>query len=89
MRILETMMKMRLAYESNAAYSSRHPRQPATRDPFDLGVRLRGLLDIIAHRQRRRIERRAMLRLDDHMLRDIGLDRMQVEEMAARPFWRV
>lgn len=36
----------------------------------------------------RRHDRRAMLRLDDHMLRDIGLDRFAAERMAARPFWR-
>ena len=37
---------------------------------------------------RRRYDRRALLQLDDHMLRDIGFDRAQAEEMAARPFWR-
>jgi uncharacterized protein YjiS (DUF1127 family) len=37
---------------------------------------------------RRRHERRTFLRLDDHMLRDIGFDRFRAEEMAARPFWR-
>ena len=37
---------------------------------------------------RRRHDRSALLRLDGHMLRDIGFDRTQVEAMAARPFWR-
>lgn len=37
---------------------------------------------------RRWHDRRALLQLDDHMLRDIGFDRTRVEEMAARPFWR-
>jgi uncharacterized protein YjiS (DUF1127 family) len=37
---------------------------------------------------RRRHDRRALLQLDDHMLRDIGFDRTRVEQMAARPFWR-
>ena len=37
---------------------------------------------------RRRHDRRALLQLDDHMLRDIGFDRTQVEAMAARRFWR-
>lgn len=36
----------------------------------------------------RRHDRRALLQLDDHMLRDIGFDRVQVEAMAARPFWQ-
>jgi uncharacterized protein YjiS (DUF1127 family) len=37
---------------------------------------------------RRRHDRHALLQLDDHMLRDIGFDRRQADEMAARPFWR-
>jgi len=37
---------------------------------------------------RRRHDRRALLQLDNHMLRDIGFDRAQAEAMAARPFWR-
>lgn len=81
-------MKMRLAYQGNAAFSSPRSGQSAARNPLDLVAPLRGLLDIAAHWRRRRIERRAMLRLDDHLLRDIGIDRMQVEKMAARPFWR-
>ena len=37
---------------------------------------------------RRRHDRRALLQLDDHMLRDVGLDRTRAEAMAGRPFWR-
>jgi uncharacterized protein YjiS (DUF1127 family) len=37
---------------------------------------------------RRRRDRRALLQLDDHMLRDIGVDRTRAEDMASRPFWR-
>jgi uncharacterized protein YjiS (DUF1127 family) len=37
---------------------------------------------------RRWHDRRALLQLDDHMLRDIGLDRARAEATAARPFWR-
>jgi len=36
----------------------------------------------------RRHDRRALRQLDDHMLRDIGFERAQVEAMASRPFWR-
>jgi uncharacterized protein YjiS (DUF1127 family) len=32
-------------------------------------------------------ERRALSRLDDRLLRDIGLDRASAEAEAARPFW--
>lgn len=31
--------------------------------------------------------RRALGRLDAHMLKDIGLDPMTIEHEAARPFW--
>ena len=37
---------------------------------------------------RRRHDRRALSQLDGHMLRDIGFDRTQADEMASRPFWR-
>ena len=37
---------------------------------------------------RRRHDRGALLQLDGHMLRDIGFDRAQVDEMTSRPFWR-
>lgn len=33
-------------------------------------------------------DRRAIRRLDDHMLRDIGLDRFTADEIGARPFWK-
>ena len=37
---------------------------------------------------RRRHDRHALSQLDNHMLRDIGFDRAQADEMASRPFWR-
>jgi len=36
----------------------------------------------------RRGDRRTFRRLDDHMLRDIGLDRFTAEQVGARPFWK-
>lgn len=36
----------------------------------------------------RRRERRAIGALDDHMLRDIGLNRLAAEQIAARAFWK-
>jgi uncharacterized protein YjiS (DUF1127 family) len=32
--------------------------------------------------------RRELLRLDDHVLRDIGITRLQAEAEASKPFWR-
>jgi uncharacterized protein YjiS (DUF1127 family) len=33
-------------------------------------------------------ERRALLALSDHMLKDIGITRAEAEREAARPFWQ-
>lgn len=76
-------MKMRFAYDGAAAYSA--PRSTLT---AKLGTMLSEIIAMPRQWAGRRHERRALLRLDDHMLRDIGLDRFQAEEMAARPFWR-
>ncbi|MGL4322317.1 MAG: DUF1127 domain-containing protein, partial [Paracoccaceae bacterium] len=32
--------------------------------------------------------RQSLARLDDHMLRDIGLDRSEARQECAKPFWR-
>jgi uncharacterized protein YjiS (DUF1127 family) len=33
-------------------------------------------------------QRRTLMRLDDHLLHDIGLSRSNVEREASKPFWR-
>jgi uncharacterized protein YjiS (DUF1127 family) len=33
-------------------------------------------------------ERRALMELSDHMLRDIGISRAEAHDEAAKPFWR-
>ena len=33
-------------------------------------------------------QRQALLRLDDHLLKDIGVSRAEAEEEAVKPFWR-
>jgi uncharacterized protein YjiS (DUF1127 family) len=52
----------------------------------------RGLIKIgealLAWQDRAR-ERRALMELSDHMLRDIGISRAEAHREAARPFWRV
>jgi uncharacterized protein YjiS (DUF1127 family) len=74
------MMTTRIAY---AAYAA--PRSTVT---ARLGDMLNAALATPRLWARRRHDRRALLELDDHMLRDIGFDRTQAEAMAARPFWR-
>ena len=73
-------MAMHLAYET---YSSRRPAaQPEI-------ATLLGAPIATAHLWLSRWrERRELLRLDGHMLEDIGIDRRTAEEMAARPFWQ-
>ena len=36
----------------------------------------------------RAAERRHLAQLDDHLLRDIGLNRADVEGVTSKPFWR-
>ena len=36
----------------------------------------------------RAAERRHLAELDDHMLRDIGLNRSDIHSAATKPFWR-
>jgi uncharacterized protein YjiS (DUF1127 family) len=33
-------------------------------------------------------QRRTLMRLDDHLLADVGLSRSDVEREASKPFWR-
>ncbi len=45
------------------------------------------MLDRLAAWQRQSEERARMLKLSDHQLRDMGLSRGAVEEMARKAFW--
>lgn len=59
-----------------------------SRSPFDLADIYRRLGERRRAARRRRLERaghRQMLRLDDHLLRDVGLTRGEVERAADRP----
>ena len=61
----------------------------------DFGRQLRPTGAFVAGRLRRLIvlwstrlhERRALAEMDDRMLRDIGIDRLQAQREADRPFW--
>ena len=44
--------------------------------------------DALARYRRRAQERRALYRMDDYMLHDIGISRADVELEASKPFWR-
>ena len=36
----------------------------------------------------RAAERRHLAQLDDHLLKDVGLSRADIETLSAKPFWR-
>ena len=46
------------------------------------------VVDVVLKWLERRRQRRALDRLDDLMLRDIGLSRADVEQEVGKPFWR-
>jgi uncharacterized protein YjiS (DUF1127 family) len=48
---------------------------------------LRGLFALLPYLARLRRERRALLVLDDHLLRDVGISRAQALTEATRPLW--
>ncbi len=48
----------------------------------------RRVLSIVSMWQERTAARHAMTRLDDHVLRDIGMTRADVERECMKPFWR-
>ena len=48
----------------------------------------RAAVDQVGEWRERARSRRALLTLDDHMLRDLGIDRATAQYMGSRPFWR-
>lgn len=46
------------------------------------------LLDVIFAMLERRKQRRALMALDDHLLKDIGVSRGEAEREVIKPFWR-
>ena len=54
---------------------------------LDYSVRRIG--DVVLKWLQRRRERRHLEMLDDHMLKDIGVTRADVEREVSKPFWQV
>ena len=50
--------------------------------------RFSGLLGRVLAAEARFRQRQDLTALDDHMLRDIGITRLQAEAEATKPFWR-
>jgi len=53
-----------------------------------LGTLIVKATDTVLDWQDRARQRHSMLEMDDHLLRDIGLSRSDLENEAAKPFWR-
>lgn len=52
----------------------------------DTGLEL--AVDTLFAWQRRRADRMRLQSMDDHILRDVGLSRADIEAEASKPFWR-
>ncbi len=50
-----------------------------------IALRVSNLIDAWAERRR---QRRALLELNDHMLKDIGIGRGEAWQEGRKPFWR-
>ncbi|MEX2201117.1 MAG: DUF1127 domain-containing protein [Dongiaceae bacterium] len=73
----------------NAIESTAASKRPAAVRTVSLpGHRLRHLLRWFWLRTDKARQRRALARLDDAALRDIGLTRADAAKEAAKPFWR-
>jgi uncharacterized protein YjiS (DUF1127 family) len=59
---------------------------PARFRPASLNL-LRRFVRFLIRGSERRCQLRALAALDDHLLRDIGLSREQVERASSRSFW--
>lgn len=76
-------MKMRMNQNGSAAFSAGHRSAPST-----AATLLSDAAAMIATWRWRWRERRTIRQLDDHMLRDIGIDRFTAEQIGARAFWK-
>lgn len=55
---------------------------------LSLGQLLRNAIDLILLWHERSRQRRALMSLDDRLLRDIGIDRLEADIEIRKPFWR-
>lgn len=53
-----------------------------------LASRILGILVVVDGWFARRRQRRDLAELDDHLLKDLGLTRADVEREVGKPFWR-
>ncbi len=80
-------MKMHMNRNGSAALSADQYSADQSA-PSAISAALSSATNVISLWRWRRRERRAIGQLDDHMLRDIGLNRLAAEQIAARAFWK-
>jgi uncharacterized protein YjiS (DUF1127 family) len=68
--------------------SERDSFRPTTGERLSFAGMLVRLAETVAAGHERRRQRSALARLDDRMLRDIGLTTADVEGEVMKPFWR-
>ena len=68
--------------------SERRSFRPTTGERLSFIGMLVRLAEVLAVGRERRRQRIALARLDDRMLRDIGLTTADVEGEASKPFWK-
>ena len=68
--------------------SERSSFRPSTGERLSFIGMLVRLAEVVATGRDRRRQRQALARLDDRMLRDIGLTAADVEAEMTKPFWR-
>lgn len=56
--------------------------------PFGLGCLFFAALQTVEVWYERSRQRRRLAQLDDHLLRDIGIDRLAAMEEVTKPFWQ-
>ena len=72
-------------YRYNSQNSGFSLRRSRASNPFGIAATL---FEYVATWQDRRRQRHALARLDDRMLRDIGVTRCDVWREVNKPFWR-
>ena len=79
-----------LAAPLHGSLAGRHAAEPWLPRAWQaLHAALMAAADTISIWRERTRMRRQLLLLDDRLLRDIGIDRLQAQSEAAKPFWRV
>ena len=64
------------------------PRVPAASAPRTARSRLLAIVELLDLWLERRRQRRALVELNDALLKDIGVSRYEAYREASKPFWR-